>query len=940
MIKGSLVVDRALRGVPVEKLLDARRAGARGRPSGVASSKDDSPLLAEGEKLRPGRLYKAAKDPTARYYVPKYRVAQDDENHPQVQLRHDPADGEVGRLTVTLEWDQPNWTKGELRRMDHHVALSLRTRIPVQGGDVTKGLEEVIDLQPASIVTSTRSESVTPISDAAQFTAIYHAMRDRDRGTELQLSITAEVGVRTWKQVVKERPRAKDQLGALERRDAMFTKMVKVDPKVTARALGPGRTAVALRPTDSAAAMAALPSSALLGLDRSVLTRAISAGVLGTLAVTPPAGASGTGPQAGGNASASRAGAPTPAATGASGTARASTERATINPEAAAALRSTLVSRMGPTMFRTAATPAAPAAAAPSAIAMAPLLRMAVTQPATPSGSTPQPAARPPATPAAAMPSAAIAMAARPGATSLSAAIATDRGVSAALSRHLANDVSMVARARPELLYSMAASPSVLEMIAAERAPSLREAVTKTTVQVGTKKVVPAQLVLDKDKQPAVIDTELTVEMKEPFVFDAVEHPDVYVGEATSTAPRLLVARTVVDEAGRTTTVYQDSLDLQVVYVPPSGFRLFREQNAPFTPSIAFVASDFGTVAEGAENTAEVFLRVAIVYRLEPYVEPDLTRKVTAMLAAEGLAAVVSPIMPTTSVLKLFLSELSEEEKTRSEAVVDLTTGITDTLELDFGTFQTVWGNYLMGDPSTGIRGAVEFTLFDGTQVRSSVRIALGETSPEIMDTIPRGPAADAPDQHEVVIRNRIESPAELEPLLPIMLAGGGIAKPVETGAGVTLGPAEERTFRYLVQGGEPIAYLDPVVMARPDPVFATLLGMLMVTTGYASLGFGLEVRAVEGAFGTGAGAEPVTGLLVEFDDGTTVELNPELPSTEIMLLGRLADRLIGDADDQQRYFYRVTNLHATGEGARTSWTEGRGEAALDVGTAQVTLGF
>ena len=48
----------------------------------------------------------------------------------------------------------------------------------------------------------------------------------------------------------------------------------------------------------------------------------------------------------------------------------------------------------------------------------------------------------------------------------------------------------------------------------------------------------------------------------------------------------------------------------------------------------------------------------------------------------------------------------------------------------------------------------------------------------------------------------------------------------------------------------------------------------------------------------------------------------------------------LGTGDDSQRYFYRVTNLHASGEGARTSWLEGHGPTPLQVGTATVKLDF
>jgi len=116
---------------------------------------------------------------------------------------------------------------------------------------------------------------------------------------------------------------------------------------------------------------------------------------------------------------------------------------------------------------------------------------------------------------------------------------------------------------------------------------------------------------------------------------------------------------------------------------------------------------------------------------------------------------------------------------------------------------------------------------------------------------------------------------------------------------------------------------------------------MLLVTPGYASLGFALTVKAPPELFAPpSGGAETLIGLLVEFDDGTRTNLSGSTPQVDVTLVGRLADQLLGTADESQRYFYRVTNLHPSGEGARTTWLEGHGTAPLQVGAAVVKLDF
>jgi hypothetical protein len=128
------------------------------------------------------------------------------------------------------------------------------------------------------------------------------------------------------------------------------------------------------------------------------------------------------------------------------------------------------------------------------------------------------------------------------------------------------------------------------------------------------------------------------------------------------------------------------------------------------------------------------------------------------------------------------------------------------------------------------------------------------------------------------------------------------------------------------------ITSLAPTIVGRVEPDLPVLLKELMVTPGYSSLSFSLTVRAAEGVFGSPtAGSEPLTGLLVEFDDGTQVTLTAEDPETEVTLIGRLIGQILGTADDQQKYLYRVTNVYASGEGERTKWEDGQGTGDLEV---------
>jgi hypothetical protein len=221
--------------------------------------------------------------------------------------------------------------------------------------------------------------------------------------------------------------------------------------------------------------------------------------------------------------------------------------------------------------------------------------------------------------------------------------------------------------------------------------------------------------------------------------------------------------------------------------------------------------------------------------------------------------------------------------------------------------------------------------------------LSLRETSAEIFDVSFVGPVAEHPGRYRVSVRNRVESPARIVQLPP-ELVGGGVAHAVaaETLLNQVLQPQEARQIDYDVTGAtEVITDFSPSAIGQPEPNLPALLRLLMVAKGYSSLGFSVPVAAAPRAFETPAsGAEPLTGLIVEFDDGSRATLTPSSPQASVTVVGRMIDQILGTADDTQRYFYRVTNLHATGEGARTSWTEGHGTGTLPVGGAVVRLDF
>lgn len=468
---------------------------------------------------------------------------------------------------------------------------------------------------------------------------------------------------------------------------------------------------------------------------------------------------------------------------------------------------------------------------------------------------------------------------------------------------------------------------------------ALRRVVADSDMEIDDRKVVPIRVVLDDRQQPVVVDADVKCAQSVPFGFDPALplNAGVYVAEGYTAAIHLLLPITLSKD-GRIYRVFQDNLMRDVVHVAPSEFRLQRELAAPYLPSLSFLASDFGTTGNNTE--ADVMYRVSMVYRLEPWLDPAVIELARAALAEQKLVPRFTTTIPADAKLTLAL-DLPGVAQARPAARIGVA-GIDDTLDLDHDTFVRLWRERL-APPGGAIEGLVDYKLFDGTAMQVPVRMSLWDDSVDFFDVVFLGPVAQQPGTLRAQVRNRIESPVEIIQLHSALLAGGGLARPVDPASaiGKVLQPQGALQVDYESGIATPAPDdFDPTILGRPMPKFDALLRLLMVTPGYASLGFDVTVQAGADSFAAAAGADPITGLQVEFDDGTRTTLTPHNLQTEVSLSGRLLDQLMGGAGDSQRYFFRVTNLHPSGEGARTSWEAGQAGAPLAVAAAQVKLDF
>ena len=481
-------------------------------------------------------------------------------------------------------------------------------------------------------------------------------------------------------------------------------------------------------------------------------------------------------------------------------------------------------------------------------------------------------------------------------------------------------------------------SAATLSMV---HTPALAQAMAVSDLQIKNLVALPVQIALGNNGEPAIIDTVLESQQSLAFHFDAdaPANHDVFATLGFDSGGIHLLLTLLLTVNGRSQIVYQDNLMREVVHVAPAEFRLVRDREAPYLPGLTFLPADFGTTG-GDASEAELLFQMVMNYRLEPWIDPDTIEAARIELARQGLAARFTPILPREAKLALDLDVLGTAQQ-RDKATVEPATGITDTLVLDNDVFTQIWRERL-ARAGACIGGRVRYRLFDGTEAESAVSISFWETSAGVLDVDFLG-SAGTPDRYRVNVRNRIESPVTIERLPAVTLEPGVVANPVDAGSVLNrkLLPQQSVQIDYQVTpAGTPVVSIAPLVLGTVEPNLSTLLKVLMLSPGYKSLSFTVPVSAASGVFGTTQGTETLIGLLVEFDDGSRAELTAEAPATEVTLVGRLIDQILGTTDDQHRYLYRVTNIHPSGEGARSSWREGQGATPLQVGAAIVQLDF
>lgn len=377
---------------------------------------------------------------------------------------------------------------------------------------------------------------------------------------------------------------------------------------------------------------------------------------------------------------------------------------------------------------------------------------------------------------------------------------------------------------------------------------------------------------------------------------------------------------------------YQDAADRAVFKYLPDAFRLTRRPKSPYRPALRVQVLP----AEEAGGEPDVEL----TYLAVPYVDTERLNTDRADLQLElppdadeiEFKPLVATEKPT---LRLSLPG-SEGFTERPEASVHLRDGIDDRVRMSLKDFRTVYQS-MMSDQSRLFHGEVLVNVADNDEqvdFVSDLQHLVGEvfTYNEIFD-------AEA-GRFEARLTNTVESPVVVEQIgarvvrdgrrrtgrpaaVDVLKAPGGATQlPVELAPDEMIA-LDIRPDALPPGDGKPDVVFDYEVKQKPDP--EAIWDAIVDPTVEPTYERAVEVKTLKSIFegrGENDGVPAIAYILVEFEQGRTVELSPAAVEQTITLSFPVRDFVVSgsnggvlDAD----YTFTVRVIYADGSEASSA---------------------
>lgn len=417
------------------------------------------------------------------------------------------------------------------------------------------------------------------------------------------------------------------------------------------------------------------------------------------------------------------------------------------------------------------------------------------------------------------------------------------------------------------------------------------------------------------------------LDLSVPFTFDPALNRAIFegLGAAVPGASQGLL-RKQISWNGQPYVFYQDDGARNVFYYLPDTFKIARRSTAPHEPvmSVRFESEDGSKERVKASCT---YCAVPVVNRerlasalpaLEALVPADI------LTAAGGIE--LEPLLPDPSsmVLKLAFPGSTTNDgpfAARPQASVDLRSGIVDALTVNLDQFRAIY-EALFSTGQLLFSGVVAFDM-GGTGEQIPFQLRMHDTAEPFARWTH---AADGPDL-VVSMTNEIESPLRARHIDAVVQDGATVTvKPLtsETPYPVDIAPGASAVFRLPGASTLTVTDLDlSDVSGVPDK--AAIYDVILDPSTPPAYERGIQVKTFKPIFDPPVSApqEQLMSIVVDFEDGTTVELRADQLEATVKVPVPLAGFILGRAEDLS-YRYKVTAVRLSGATADDEWQTGQ----------------
>jgi len=426
---------------------------------------------------------------------------------------------------------------------------------------------------------------------------------------------------------------------------------------------------------------------------------------------------------------------------------------------------------------------------------------------------------------------------------------------------------------------------------------------------------------------PLFRETERVLDLRLKFFFDATLHGYLFEGLGTiipGTSRGL--QRTQVSWNGRSYSYYQDDRSRNLFYYLPDTFKIARRPEAPHRPllSAAFESQD------GSRDA----LRVAVTYCAVPIVTRERLSaalpSLKSLVPPEILATAplqLEPLLPDPAQVRLKLavpgSDVAAGPFTeRKGAAVDLRAGIVDAVtQLTLDEFRGLF-EAMFSEGQLLFTGSVSFQLGNiGEEIPFQLRIH------DTAEPLAGWTQASSGDTTTVTVTNPIESALRIHKVNAIVVDGtGSSSRPLDAIDGalpIDVPPSGSARFRLSGAAGTTLAGLD-LSGLQTLPARDAIFNLVLDPSTRAEYLRPIKVKTFPQTFAARADApqQQVLSVVVDFDDGSTVELTAnqlEVPTTvPVPVVG-----FVLGTELRQTYRYKVTVVRLAGPTTDADWRTG-----------------